>query len=74
MEDKLFGTTPEQRKKNKEVNALSILHCNPARKELRECFRNSWFGYCSKEQAAFWECFNKVRGVGRRWGLRGGGK
>ena len=60
MEDRLFGRTPEQLKKKKEINARSILHCNTERKRLRECFRESWFGYCSKEQSAFWDCFNKV--------------
>lgn len=61
MEARLTSITPEQRKREKEINLHSVVHCNEERQRLRECFRNSWFGYCSKEQAAFWGCFNKER-------------
>lgn len=61
MEERLFRSKSEQAKKRKEINSRSILHCNLERKKLRDCFRNSWFGYCSKEQSAFWDCFNKER-------------
>lgn len=60
MEGKLFGQTPEQRQKQEDIGLRSLHHCKELRAELLECFRNTWFGWCSKEQTAFWECFNKV--------------
>lgn len=57
----MFGNqTAEQRDREKELGAVAVLHCSELRAKLRECFRNSLLGWCSKEQAAFWECFNKV--------------
>ena len=62
MEGRLFGSqTAEQRERDKELGALAVIHCSEYRAKLRKCFRNSVLGWCSKEQAAFWDCFNKVR-------------
>ncbi len=71
MERRLLGgQTVEQRDREKEIGALAVVHCSEDRAKLRRCFRNSWLGWCSKEQKAFWDCFNKVnrtplnRGIG----------
>ena len=62
MEGRLLGTqTVEQREREKEIGALAVLHCSEARARLKQCFRDSLVGWCSREQAAFWDCFNKVR-------------
>ena len=60
MERKLFKSGEAERKRQEEIAGRALLHCNQHRRVLRQCFRDSWFGFCSKEQSAFWDCFNKV--------------
>ena len=61
MEGRLLGgQTAEAREREKEIGALAVLHCSEERGKLREWFRNSLLGGCSREQTAFWDCFNKV--------------
>ena len=60
MDGRLFGRSEEQRERQKEINVKSLVRCEEERKQLKSCFRSSWFGWCQSEQRAFWNCFNKV--------------
>ncbi len=55
-----IGGSPEEREKKKVLAALSITRCSEERKKVRECFKKTVFGFCTKEQNAFWECFVEV--------------
>ncbi|KAL5475647.1 hypothetical protein EMCRGX_G025489 [Ephydatia muelleri] len=61
MERKLFGRTEEEKQRLNEIKSQSIAACDHERAQLKRCFRESWFGWCSKEQKTFWECFLKER-------------
>ena len=63
MEGRLFGRSEEQRRKQEEIKVRSLIRCGTERQQLRSCFRNSWFGWCHKEQQIFWDCFTKVTSV-----------
>ena len=60
MERKLLGKNQDESLKQKRISANSLINCKEVRYRLRQCFRTSLLGYCGKEQADFWECFNKV--------------
>ena len=67
MEGRLFGG-PAERKRREEIGVRALLHCQQERQRLRKCFKETWLGWCSEEQSAFWECFNKVREGGEGGG------
>ena len=63
MERYNVNGTEEEQLKQKELAALSIARCKEERQRLRDCFRSSIFGWCSKEQSEFWDCFTEVGGA-----------
>ena len=60
MESRLFGRTEAEKKIREVIKARALLACTKERANLTTCFKNSWLGWCSEEQKAFWNCYNKV--------------
>lgn len=60
MEGRLFGRTEAEKRRREELKAKVLLTCERERLELKQCFRKGVFGWCSKEQQKFWDCFVRV--------------
>ncbi|XP_065846850.1 uncharacterized protein [Oscarella lobularis] len=62
MEGKLFGGRNEDETAALEaIKARSLSLCEKEHDKLVKCFRETWFGICHQEHAAFWHCFHRHR-------------
>lgn len=61
MDGRLFGRTESEKKRLDDIKIQALVSCEQEHIRLKRCFRESWFGWCTQEQSAFWKCFTKER-------------